>query len=87
MSTDLLIGLSITEAVLLVLVLVVALGQVERRLRTASSSLAQLGSNLGDVEGQLGGLAPAVLNINAPLRSIAGALPRIAEMAETVARR
>ena len=87
MSTELLIALSVVEAVLLVVVLAVALIVVERRLRRISGALTTLGSALGGVEEQLSGLGPAVLKINAPLEAITGALPGIAGKAAIVARR
>lgn len=87
MSTELLILLSVAEAVVLVLVLAVALIQLRRRLTTIANALGTLGSALGGIEGQLQMIRPATAAINAPLRAIVGALPGIATKAETVARR
>ncbi len=87
MSTNLLIILSVAEAVVLVAVLAVALVQVRRRLTTIANALGTLGSDLGGIEGQLRMIGPAAAAINSPLRAIVGALPGIAEKAETVARR
>lgn len=87
MTTELLIALSVVEAVLLVVVLALALIAVERRLRRISEALTTLGSALGGVGGHLRGLGPAVLKINAPLEAIVRALPEIADKADVVARR
>ncbi|MGI8593022.1 MAG: hypothetical protein ACR2ML_01390 [Solirubrobacteraceae bacterium] len=87
MSTELLIALSVVEAVLLVVVLGLALFLIERRLRRISGVLSELGGALQGVEGHLGRLGPAVLKINSPLQAIVGALPGIAEKAGIVARR
>lgn len=87
MSTELLIALSVVEAVLLVVVLGLALILIERRLRRISRALGELASALQGVEGELVKLGPAVLQINTPLQAIVGALPGIAEKAEILARR
>jgi len=81
------IVLSVIEAVLLVLVLAVALTLVRRRLEHINSSLAALASVLSGIETELRAVGPAVGKINAPFEAIVGALPGIAEKAESVARR
>jgi hypothetical protein len=86
MSTDAYIALSVLEAVLLVAVLAVALIQVRRRLENIAGGLETLGGALASIErDHLSLIGPAVAKINDPLSAIVGALPGIAEKAETVA--
>jgi uncharacterized membrane protein len=87
MSTDALTALSVLEAVILVFVLAVALIQVRIRLRAIADLLATLLQGVLVVEEHLRLIAPTVPQVNAPLKDIVGALPAIAEMAETVAER
>jgi len=86
MSTTAYTALSVGEAALLVLVLAVALLRVRVRLTAIGAGLATLASALGGVEQDLQLIGVAVPPINDPLTDIAGALPGIAAMAETVAR-
>ena len=87
MSTELLIILSVVEAILLVVVLAIALVLIRRRLNTIAAGLATLGSALGGVEKDLVLIGLAVPRINQPLSEIIEVLPGIAEKAEAVARR
>ncbi len=87
MSTPLLIIFSLLEAVLLVVVLAAALLKVAQRLRTIVTGLEALASGVGDIQGDLRLITPTVPQINAPLKDIVGALPALAEMAETLATR
>jgi len=86
MSTSLYILLSVVEAVLLVVVLALALIRITQRLNEIATGLEALGSSLGGVEQDLARIGVVAPKINAPLKAIVGALPGIAEKAETVAR-
>jgi len=85
MSTNLLILLSIIEAVVLVVVLALALIEIRRRLVLISDGLATLASALVTVEAQhlrpLDGLLRAV---NQRVATLLGLLPVIAGKAEIV---
>ncbi|MDQ6607514.1 MAG: hypothetical protein M3Z06_13325 [Actinomycetota bacterium] len=87
MSTTSLILLSILEAVVLVAVLGLALLLIRARLQTIAHQLAALAEGVNTVSTHLGLIAPTAPKINAPLHEIVGALPTIAEMAETLAER
>ncbi len=85
MSTPLLILLSVLEAVLLVVVLAVALIQVERRLTTIANGLNRLGSDLAGIESQhLRPLASLLQAINERLQVIVNMLQPIARKAAIV---
>lgn len=86
MSTELLIVLSVAEAVVLIVVLALALIEIRRRLSEIAAGLATLGSALSDVESQhLRPLAPAVQAINDQFTRILGLMPGVADKAATVA--
>ncbi len=88
LSTTLLIGLSVLEAALLVIVLAVALTRVRQRLTRIAEGLGTLGGALAGVEtGHLRPLGPAVQAINAQFDIILSALPGIAAKAAIVAER
>ena len=87
MSTELLIILSVVEAVLLVVVLALALIRITQRLEEIAGGLTTLGSALAGSEQDLVLIGLAVPRINDPLSEIVAALPGIAEKAEAVAGR
>ncbi|MGH2983697.1 MAG: hypothetical protein ACRDK5_05525 [Solirubrobacterales bacterium] len=86
MSTNLLIVLSVAEAVILVVVLALALIEIRRLLNSIAEDLGALGSALTTVESeQLRPLRPAVEAINARFEGIIGLMPGVAEKAAIVA--
>jgi hypothetical protein len=86
MSTNLLIVLSVAEAVVLVVVLALVLIQIRRLLNSIAEDLGTLGSALTTVESeQLRPLRPAVEAINAQFEGIIGLMPGVAEKAAIVA--
>jgi len=84
--TELLIILSLVEAILLVVVLANALVRIRRRLDAIAAGLTTFGSALGGIEKDLVLIGLAVPMINKPLAAIVSVLPGIAEKAEAVAR-
>jgi hypothetical protein len=85
MSTNLLILLSVLEAVVLVVVLALALIEIRRRLVLISDGLATLASALVTVEGQhLRPLEGALTAINERAGTLLGLLPQVAGKAEIV---
>ena len=87
MSTNLLIALSVAEAVLVVVVLVLALMEIRRRLNRIASGLETLGGALSSVESEhLRPLQPAVEDINEAFSRIIGLMPGVADKAAIVAR-
>lgn len=88
MSTELMIVLSMLEAVLLVVILATALIMVAKRLEIISEGLGTLGSNLAVVESQhLRPLDKLVADVNGPLNIIVDTLPVIAGKARLVVRK
>ncbi len=86
MSTNLLIVLSVAEAVILVVVLALALIEIRRLLNSIAEDLGVLGSALTTVESEhLRPLRPAVEAINAQFEGIIGLMPGVAEKAAIVA--
>ncbi|MGH7482216.1 MAG: hypothetical protein ACRELV_08680 [Longimicrobiales bacterium] len=86
MSTNLLIVLSVAEAVVLVVVLALVLIQIRRLLNSIAEDLGTLGSALTTVESEhLRPLRPAVEAINAQFEGIIGLMPGVAEKAAIVA--
>ena len=86
MSTNLLIVLSVAEAVILVVVLALALIEIRRLLNSIAEDLGALGSALTTVEAEhLRPLRPAVEAINAQFEGIIGLMPGVAEKAAIVA--
>jgi uncharacterized membrane protein len=87
-TTHTLVLLSVLLAVLVVVILALALIEVQRRLHATSTNLAALGDALEGVEAEhLRPLEPAVKAINAQFDVILGALPGIARKAAVVAER
>jgi hypothetical protein len=85
MSTNLLILLSIVEAVVLVVVLALALIEIRRRLVVISDGLSTLASALVTVESQhLRPLEGALNAINERAGTLLGLLPQVAGKAEIV---
>jgi hypothetical protein len=85
MSTNLLILLSVVEAVLLVVVLALALIEIRRRLVLISDGLATLASALVTVEGQhLRPLAGLLGAVNTRAGTLLELLPQVAAKAEIV---
>lgn len=76
---------TIIEAGLLVLVLAVALARVRSRLTAIADALRVLAEGVLAIERDLRQIRPAAAGINEPLRTIVGALPTIAGLAEVVA--
>jgi hypothetical protein len=88
MSTDLMTALTVAEAALLVLILVVALTRVKPRLINVGNGLGSLAGALATVESQhLRNLGRWVTEINAPLQTILSVLPGIAAKAAFVVRK
>lgn len=86
MSTELLIVLSVAEAVLLVAVLALALIEIRRRLNEIAEGLETLGTALTTVESEhLRSLRPAVEAINRQFDGIIGLMPEVARKAAIVA--
>ena len=88
MSTELMIVLSMLEAVLLVVILATALTMVGKRLEIISDGLGTLGGMLATVESQhLRPLDKLVADVNGPLNIIVNTLPVIAGKARLVVRK
>ena len=86
MSTELLIVLSVAEAVVLVAVLALALIEIRRRLDEIAEGLETLGTALSGVESEhLRPLRPAVEAINRQFDAITGLMPEVARKAGVVA--
>jgi hypothetical protein len=85
MSTNLLILLSVVEAIVLVAVLAAALAEIRKRLVLISDGLATLASALVTVETQhLRPLEGALNAINERAGTLLGLLPQVAGKAELV---
>ncbi|MDQ6776714.1 MAG: hypothetical protein M3071_10990 [Actinomycetota bacterium] len=85
MSTNLLILLSVVEAVVLVAVLALALIEIRRRLLVISDGLSTLASALTTVETQhLRPLGGALSAVNERAGTLLGLLPVVAQKAEVV---
>lgn len=82
----LLIVLTVTEILLLVLVLAIYLVVITTRLRSVSATLANVAFGVRAVEEQVQSIAPPVLQINGALGDIAQMLPRIAGNVQRYAR-
>lgn len=88
MSTEVMIVLSMLEAVLLVVILATALTMVGKRLEIISEGLGTLGGALATVESQhLRPLDRLVADVNGPLKIIVDTLPVIAGKARLVVRK
>ena len=85
LSTNLLILLSVVEAIVLIVVLALALIEIRRRLVVISDGLSTLASALVTVETQhLRPLGGALTAINERAGTLLGLLPVIAQKAEVV---
>ena len=88
MSTDLLVVLSVAEALLLVVILAVVLTRVREGLAGISSGLTSLAGALATVESQhLRPLGSVVGQINDRFQTILSVLPGIAAKAAFVVRK
>lgn len=87
MSTTLLTILSLVEIVVLVAVLALFLHLLAGRLRAIADKLALLGSEVSQIEKDLGILKVGAPVINTRLRTIVGVLPGLTEKAQRLARR
>jgi hypothetical protein len=85
MSTNLLILLSVVEAVVLITVLALALAEIRRRLVTISDGLSTLASALVTVEAQhLKPLAGLLTAVNERVATLLTLLPGIRDKAQIV---
>lgn len=88
MSTDLMIALSVAEALLLVIILSIALTRVQQGLAGISAGLTALAGALATVESQhLRIIGPVVTQINQRFQTILSVLPGIAMKAAFVVRK
>lgn len=88
MSYELLVALSVAEALLLVVILAVALTRVRQGLHGIAGGLTALAGALSTVESQhLRGLGSVVGQINARFATILSVLPGIAMKAAFVVRK
>jgi hypothetical protein len=87
MSTTTLIVLTVVDVAALVLVLAAFLVVIARKLRSIATTLGEVLAAVGDAAEPVGELEPLAAGVNSVLRDITGALPAIAERAETVAAR
>jgi hypothetical protein len=88
MSTEVMILLSMLEAVLLVVILGTGLFWVAKRLEIISDGLGTLGGALATVESQhLRPLFQLAADVNGPLKIIVDTLPVIAGKARLVVRK
>jgi hypothetical protein len=88
MSTDLMIALSVAEALLLVVILTIALTRVRQGLNGISGGLTALAGALATVESQhLRQLGMVVGKINERFATILSVLPGIAAKAAFVVRK
>ena len=85
MSTELLVLLSVLEIVALVVVLALFVILITRRLRSLANTLGQVSSGvLGAIQGDVCLVGAGAAILNRKLNAIAGALPAIAEKAESL---
>jgi uncharacterized protein YoxC len=85
MSTDLLLILSVVEIVALVAVLALFVILITRRLRSLANTLRQVSSGvIGAIQGDVFLVGAGAAILNRKLNAIAGALPAIAEKAESL---
>ena len=86
MSTALLVTLTVVEVVALVAVLALFIILITRRLRSLADTLGQISSvTLGAIQGDVFLVGAGAAILNRKLNAIAGALPAIAEKAESLA--
>ncbi|MGH3693599.1 MAG: hypothetical protein ACRDRX_06320 [Pseudonocardiaceae bacterium] len=85
MSTGLLVTLTIIEIVALVVVLALFAILITRRLRSIANTLGQLsGGTIRAIQGDVFLVGAGAAILNRKLKAIAGALPAIAEKAESL---
>jgi uncharacterized protein YoxC len=85
MSTGLLVILTVVEIVALVVVLALFVIAITRRLRSLANTLAEVsGGVIGAIQGDVFLVSPGAAILNRKLNAIAGALPAIAEKAESL---
>ena len=85
MSTGLLVTLTVVEIVLLVIVLALFVILITRQLRAIANDLAQLSAGIiRAIQGDVCLVGAGVTILNKKLNAIAGALPAIAEKAESL---
>jgi methyl-accepting chemotaxis protein len=85
MSTMLLIVLTVVEILALVVVLALFVIALTRRLRSVATALGQLsGGDLRAIQGDVFLIGAGAAILNRQLDTIAGALPAIAEKAESL---
>lgn len=86
MSTELLVILTVVEIVALVVVLALFVIVITRRLRSLANTLGQVsGGVISSIQGDVCLVGAGTAILNRQLNAIAGALPAIAEKAESLA--
>jgi hypothetical protein len=85
MSTTLLVILTVIEIVALVAALALFVIAITRRLRSLANTIRQLrGTTIGAIQGDVFLVGAGAAILNRKLNAIAGALPAIAEAAESL---
>lgn len=84
---ELMIALTVLEALLALGVLAVYLVLIQASLKRSVGYAAKVSFGVRAIETQVGQLGPAVTRINSTLEEIAAALPGVAEKAERLAER
>jgi glycerol-3-phosphate acyltransferase PlsY len=85
MSTTLLVILTVIEIVALVAVLALFVIAITRRLRSLANAIGELsGTTIGAIQGDVFLVGAGAAILNRKLNAIAGALPAIAEKAESL---
>jgi len=85
MNTGLLVILTVVEIVALVVVLALFVIAITRRLRSLANTLGQVsGGVIGAIQGDVCLVGAGAAILNKKLNAIAGALPAIAEKAESL---
>jgi hypothetical protein len=85
MSTALLVTLTVLEIVALVVVLALFVVLITSRLRSVADTLGQVSRGIiGAIQGDVCLIGAGSAILNTKLRAIAGALPAIAEKAESL---
>lgn len=85
MSTELLVILTVVEILALVLVLALFVILITRRLRSLATTLGQVSRGvIGAIQGDVCLVGAGAAILNRKLNAIAGALPAIAEKAESL---
>ncbi len=79
---ELLIAGSLVEIALVVLVLAVYLVRIARSLRSTAAALAKVSFGVRAIETQCAPIGPSVVRINGQLEIVAGALEKLAVLAD-----